>query len=200
MTEQAKVGLPPFPKLIFFDTNIVQNLHSFGELIYDHFLSEQNERRIATRGKRFSDDMLALEDFMALGQRAGWPIAVSTNTLDELEASNRPALISRASELAQYFYFNFAEIEIEEDGNSYSEINHFTFIQRCRLSEILKDLPEEPDRQLVIDAVEHRCDVFLTMDYRTIWRHRACVEQLGISVMRPVELLDFIRPWAGLLA
>ena len=27
-------SLPKFPKLIFLDTNIVQNLHSFGEFIY----------------------------------------------------------------------------------------------------------------------------------------------------------------------
>ena len=199
MTDQGKVGLPTFPKLIFFDTNIVQNLHSFGELIYDHFLSEPIGRRIATRGQRFSDDIFALKDFMALGQRAGWPIALSENTLNEVEAGNSLARNLWAGELAEYFYQNRSESETEDQGNSYSEINHFTFIQRTRLSEMLEDLPQESDRQLVVDAAEHGCDIFLTMDYKTIWRHKECVERLGIRVMRPVELLEHIRPWDGLL-
>ena len=200
MTEQTKVSLPPFPKLIFFDTNIVQNLHSFGKLIYNHALSEEIERRIITRGPQFSDDIFALEYFMALGQPAGWPIAVSDNTLDELQASNRHAPISWGGELAQYFYENFADSEIEDEGNSYSKLSHFTFIQKSRLSEMLRDLPQESDRQLVIDAAECRCDIFLTMDYKTIWQKRKCVDPLGIRVMRPVELIEYIRPWAGLLA
>ena len=200
MTDQGKTGLPPFPKLIFFDTNIVQNLHSFGDLIYDHSLSEEMERKLLTRGQRFTDDIRALEHFMALGHRAGWPIAVSANTLGELEASNRPALISWGGELAQYFNYNHAESDIDEVGNCYSELSHFTAIQRIRLAEILDGLPQESDRQLVIDAREYGCDFFLTMDYKTIWQYRQCVAPLGVNVVRPVELLDRIRPWAGLLA
>ncbi len=200
MDDPGATGLPPFPKLIFFDTNIVQNLHSFGELIYDHYLSVGIEKRIDSRGQRFSDDIFALEHFMALGQRAGWPIAVSGNILDELEASNRSALISWGGELAQYFHYNSTDSDIEELGNSYNELKHFTAIQRLQLAEMLIDLPQESDRQLVIDAREYGCDFFLTMDYKTIWQHRQCVQPLGVTVVRPVELLDYIRPWAGLLA
>lgn len=193
------MSLPPFPKLIFFDTNIVQNLHSFGELVYDHYLSEGVETRIQSRGQQFSDDVYALEHFMALGQRAGWPIAVSSNILNELKASNRPALISWGEELRQYFYSNSLEPSVEEVENSYKDLHHFTSIQRTRLAEMLKNLPQESDRQLVIDAREFGYDIFLTMDYKTIWKHRACVEPLGLQVMRPIELMEHIRPWAGLL-
>ena len=200
MDDPEKTGLPPFPKLIFFDTNVVQFLHSFGELMYDHFLSNEMERKLVAQGQRFSEDIFALEHFMALGQRAGWPIAVSPNTLDEIEASKRPALIAWGGEMARYFYDTFDESDVEELGNSYSELNHFTAIQRIRLAEMLKELPQESDRQLVIDARECGCDFFLTMDYRTIWRHRQCVAPLGVNVVRPVELVEYIRPWAGLLA
>ena len=199
MTYYGKTGLPPFPNLIFFDSNIVQNLHSFGELIYNHFLSDDMERKIRARGRRFSGDIFSLEQFMALGQRAGWPISVSANTMDELEVSNRPALISWGGKLAQYFHYNLAEADEEESGNSYSELRHFTTIQRLQLSAMLNDMPQESDRQLVIDAGEYECDIFLTMDYKTIWQHRNCADPLGIEIMRPVELLEYIRPWAGLL-
>ena len=200
MTYDGKTGLPPSPNLIFFDTYIVQNLHSFGDLIYHHFLSDDMERKIRARGRRYSGDIFSLEEFMALGQRAGWPIAVSANTMDELEASNRPALISWGGKLAQYLNYNLAEADEEEAGNSYSELRHFTAIQRLQLSAMLNDMPQESDRQLVIDAREYGCDIFLTMDYKTIWQHRKCADSLRIEIMRPVELLEYIRPWAGLLA
>ena len=196
MIRQTQIDLPPFPKLIFFDSNVVQNLYSFSELIYEHACSEEIELKIISRGPRFSDDIFALEYFVALGLRIGWPIAISDNVLNEIQASNRPELVSWGSELAQYC----SGLEIEDERYIYGESRHFTFIQRSQLSEILKDLPQESDRQLVIDAKEYGCDIFLTMDYRTIWDKRECVSPLGIKVMRPVELVEYIQPWAGLLA
>ena len=167
--------------------------------MYDHFLSNEIERKLVSQGKRFSDDIFALEHFMALGQRAGWPIAVSQNTLNEIEASNRPQLILWGVEMAQYFNDGPTDSDVEELGKSYSEVIHFTAIQRSELAVLLNGLPDEPDRQLLIDAKENGCDIFLTMDYKTVWQHRVGVAPLGIQVMRPVELMEHIRPWVGLL-
>ena len=63
-------------------------------------------------------------------------------------------------------------------------------MQRNQLYEYLNVLPDETDRVLVVDALELGCNVFLTMDYRTIWKHREAVRRLGINVMRPVEFLQ----------
>lgn len=194
---------PKFPTQIFFDTNVVQNLCTFGELVYDGFLSEETATKLLCNGQRFSGDIFALKDFMGLGQRVGWPIAVSANTLDELVATlharKRVRLLSWGVNLTHYFREHSDQTVIEPEEAYYNELRHYTSIQRYLLSEILKELPQESDRQLVIDAREYGCDIFLTMDYKTIWKHRACVEPLGILVMRPVELMEYIRPWAGLL-
>ena len=203
MADQGKTGLPPYPKLIFFDTNIVHNLSTFGELIYDHFLSDDMERKISKLSQQLSDDVFALEDFMEIGQRAGWPIALSANTRDELavtpQASKRVRLLDWGKELTFYFQENFDDLDADSGEPSFRKVVHFTYMQRIGLAALLNDLPQESDRQLVIDAKEYGCDIFLTMDYKTIWRHRACVEPLGIRVMRPVELMEHISPWAGLL-
>ena len=195
--------LPNFPKLIFLDTNIVQNLHSFGEFIYDNRFSPAIESKLRGKGSRFADDIRALADFMALGIRAGWPITLSSGTLKELDATpqgaKRYALTTWGNELATYTASNPDRTESEEEGSAYSEISHFTFIQRCRLSDLLKVMPQEEDRQLVIDAVECGCDIFLTMDYKTIWRHKNTIKQLGLEVMRPTELLEYVQPWAALM-
>ena len=195
--------LPKFPKLIFLDTNIVQNLHSFGELVYDNHFSPEIESKLTGKGSRFADDIRALADFMALGIRVGWPVAVSSGTLKELDATpqgtKRYALTTWGNELATYVASNFDHTHSGEEGPGYSEISHFTFIQRRRLSDFLKVMPQEEDRQLIIDAVECGCDIFLTMDYKTIWQHRNTIRRLGLEVMRPTELLDYVRPWAGLI-
>ena len=202
-TRHKVLGLPKFPRLIFLDTNIVQNLHSFGEFIFDNSLPPEMEAKLSASGSRFANDIYALADFMALGHRAGWPIVVSSGTIKELEATPRPnkriALTDWGKELAHYFTSHFGESQDMIGESSYSEISHFTFIQRCRLSKLLKVLPQETDRQLIIDALECGCDTFLTMDYKTIWPYRDTVNHFGLQVMRPVEILEHIRPWAGLL-
>ena len=150
-----------------------------------------------------TEDIHALGDFISLGQRTGWPIAVSYRTLRELEASPQPdkrdALVGWGRELAHYFTSYFDVPQYVTAGSRYSEIAHFTLSQRRYMSGVLKKLPDESDRQLIIDALEFGCDIFLTMDYRTLWRYRGEVDRLGLQVMRPIEFMDYIRPWAGLL-
>jgi hypothetical protein len=210
MTHQSRedddqaTGLPDLPKLIFLDTNIVQNLHSFGEFIFDRVSTPDLEKKLSTLGPRITADIYALADFMALGVRAGWPLAVSPGTQREFRAiqdpNKRDALTAWEQELADYFAENFDQSQGETEGSSYSETTRFTSIQRSRMADLLKAFPDKQDQQLFIDAVERGCDVFLTMDYKTIWQHRDKVKQFGLHVMRPVELLEYVRPWAGLLA
>ena len=194
--------MPAPPTLIFFDTNVVQNLHSFGEFIYDNFLDPMMDSKMSALGSRFRDDMFALADFMALGRRGGWPIAVSPGILGELRAIPRPdkrfALTAWANELEQYSA-QLREARGAAGESCYSGVERFTVAQRRWLSGRLEILPQESDRQLIIDALEYGCDVFLTMDYKTIWRYRDDVNRFGLRVMRPVELLEHIAPWAGLL-
>ena len=196
-------GLPKFPRLIFFDTNIVQNLQSFDEFIYNNFLTPSMESKILGLGERSANDIHALAEFMALGQRYGWPIAISPRTLDELEATGCPekrsALTIWGKKLSYYFASHFEESQDVTEGSSSVEHIYFTCHQRQYFSDLLKRFPDESDRHLIIDAMEYGCDIFLTMDYSTVWSQRAEVVRFGLRVMRPVELIEHVRPWAGLL-
>ena len=171
----------------------IQNLYSFGELVYDNTLDPIIDSRITALGAQCREDIFALTDLMMLGHRVGWPIAVSPRTLDELDAipslGKCVALTDWAVELIRYFVSGVRESREVAEGPRFSETGRFTEVQRCWLSAQLKTLPQGSDRQLIIDALEYGCDVFLTMDYRTIWRHRDCVNRFELRVMRPVELL-----------
>ena len=116
------------------------------------------------------------------------------------DPNKRGALTAWDQRLAAYFAENFDQSQGETEGTSYSEMTHFTFLQRSSMAALLQAFPDKQDQQLFIDAVERGCDIFLTMDYKTIWQHRDKVKQFGLRVMRPVELLEYVRPWAGLLA
>ena len=202
--KQAK-ALPKFPRLIFLDTNIVQNLQVFGELIYDRSLSPNVEKKLMSRGPMFPEDIYALGDFMSLGLRIGWPMAVSLRTLDELEATPQPSkrseLVAWGGKLAHYYLTLSSERQIQSriESGEHGASERFTVTQRDYLAKLLEDFPQEADRQLIIDALEFECDIFLTMDYKTVWRRRDSADKFGIKFMRPVELLEYVLPWAGLL-
>ena len=199
---KTDVGLPKLPRLIFLDTNIVQNLWSFGEFIFDNSLEVEMEPKLSAKGKRFAEDICALAEFMALGRRAGWPIAVSPGTLGELEATpqlaRRIGLTTWGKELAYYFASNMYESQDANEESGHFEFGHYTVNPRQEFSDLLKFLPHENDRQLIIDALESDSEIFLTMDYRSVSQHRDKLKRTGLLVMTPAELLNHIGPWIGL--
>ena len=200
MGRRGGVALPQLPRFIFLDTNVVQYLQTFGEYIYDNYLAPEYEKKLLKLGKRVAQDVEALAIFMDLGRRNGWPLAVSRGTPEELAATPEPGkryyLTHWGGELADYCLSN---IRLSAPESSQEEEDGFSHLQRASLSEFLSFLPQESDRQLLIDARELGCDVFVTMDYRTIWRFRHQIKPFGLEAMRPVELVDYLRPWVGLL-
>ena len=171
-TEPRTNSLPKFPRLIFLDTNVVQNLHSFWELIFERSISPKSEDRLNSRGYDFAEDIYALSDFMSLGLRIGWPLAVSPRTLEELKATSHPykraKLVAWGGSLADHYLTTYREQHLESgaEHSSWGTKEPFTVTQRDYLAKLLEDIPQESDRQLIIDALEFECDIFLTMDYR----------------------------------
>jgi len=194
------MSLPPLPKLVFFDTNVVQNLWSFGEFIYDNYLSPEAAARLQTLGQRAADDVKALAVLMQLGRRGGWPMAISQRTLSELDSIPEPNkhhyLVAWGCEIAEYFEEN---LRFRDGADPPEKCTNWHRVAELYKTRRLEFLPHEKDRLLLLDAIALGCDVFLTMDYRSIWKLRTQVAELGISVMRPIELLRHIEPWVDLL-
>ena len=179
---------------VFLDTNVVQNLASFGEYFYDGYLSPEAEEQIFTRGNRFTDDIEALASWVGLTQRGGWPIAVSQRTFLELDAipngTKRFRLLQWAGELKGYFS-TFAASYVESEDDPYPGV---------RVSpESISFLPDYGDAVLVSEAIELGCSDFLTMDYKSILPYRDRIRHMGLEVLRPVEFMERLKPWTGLL-
>ncbi len=173
---------------VFLDTNIVQTLQSqwFREYFFDGYWSPEAEKQIEHRGSRFSEDIHALAAWMDLTRRGGWPIAVSRQTFEELRAhpdmGRRSRLLRWVSELNEYSAWSAAHYA----GPAYAD-SAFAF------------LPDPGDAVLIREAIELGCATFLTMDYKTIHRFRDRILEAGIEVLRPVEFMERLKPWIGLL-
>lgn len=188
--------LPPLPRLIFLDTNVVQNLLTFGEHIYSNKVTPVQQGKLGKLSRRAANDVEALTDIMQWGRRYGWPLAVSERTLDELahtpDESKRRRLLSWGLRIMDYFQRNTIN---EFSGRDLHQEN----VERRYIGARLGFLPQVSDRMLILDAIMCQSDVFLTMDYRSIWCFRREISKFGLSVMSPVELRRKIGPWAELL-
>src|SRR6266540_3589479 len=94
------------PQLTLLDTNVIQSLQTFGEFIYDRYLSDEMANRVQRLGGRTQEDLAALQIFMDAAQRSGWPITVSQYSMREIAAIPGPGkrrnLQVWANELAAY--------------------------------------------------------------------------------------------------
>jgi hypothetical protein len=63
----------------------------------------------------------------------------------------------------------------------------------------LSFLPDEGDRRIAGYAILANIPVVLTTDRSTFWKHRTRFVELGLTVLRPTELLELYEPyWAAL--
>ena len=65
----ADRSLPDVPRLVFLDTNTVQNLASFGEFIYENGPITDVDNKLRNKGQKIRDDVLALVELMDFGRR-----------------------------------------------------------------------------------------------------------------------------------
>ena len=182
--------LPSFPNRIFLDTNVVQFMNTFSEYIFDNYFDKDRPYL----GKNLMRDIESLRFFIQLGHRNSWPLVVSRNSLSELlqtpEPNRRASLSQWAAELRGYFL----------ETNPYEKESYFSHSQRQQLDHLLNFVPQEGDRKLLMDAKEFDCDFFLTVDYKTIIRYKTQIHKLlGLNVMSPTDMINYLKPWIGFL-
>ena len=193
---QTMLRLEELSRRVFLDTNIVQYLDSFGEYFYDGYLSPWAERKIAQRGNRFSEDIEALAAWVQLSQRYGWPIAVSRGTLKEVRANRNPRKRSRLTNWARELNGYSSQFAANYDGTADEDGSYAGFPISPRTFSFL---PDDGDAVLMCEAIELGCSDFLTMDNKTILRFRDRIRNAGLEVLSPVEFMERLKPWVGLL-
>jgi len=157
------------PTRIFFDTNVIQNI-----LEYDLFNEELEDVRLQTvKDPRKREDIIALRSIYIANRGGNLAFIISGRVFQELSASQRSDLSNWGFEFLDYSNYFF---EYEDKG----------IRERFGLA-----LLKPKDRILLIDAINMNCNVFLTMDYRTIWKHKKNIKK--IAILRPIELWQLLE-------
>jgi hypothetical protein len=182
--------LPP-PRRIFLDTNVVNFTLDHGEAIFE---GQEIDERLS-EGER--ENVIALYIFFQAGQRIQWQIAISEKTYNEVMATpcsgRRRELLYWFNELWVYWR------DICDDEDNFSNDPEDAIPAGFDLDAALSCFPDASDRELIADAIEFKCDVFLTRDGRTILRRRHKTASLPLEVMSPAELGARLRPWLRLI-
>jgi hypothetical protein len=180
----------PIPTRILLDTNVVNFTLEWGEAIFDGggIPREVPEGDVT--------DILALQGIFMAGQRAGWQLAISPKTYEEIirttDTDKRARLEKWFNELWLYWREFFK-------GENLSDLEAESLARRLESSQFLAPFPDIPDRELIAHAIAYKCDAFCTRDRRSIIRHRDAVGSLlSLRFMTPTEWWKELRPHAAL--
>lgn len=181
------------PGRLFLDTNVVQFTLKYEVGAEDNY---DREKVMAEHSKQeIIDDVEALHRIFLVGRRATFQLAVSRKTIDELaKTSNivkRERLLMWGFEIVDY-WINIVESYGKNFDDNLKKAKHI------ESSNALQFLPDEADKELILQSVALGCDAFLTMDYKSIHRYKENLSKLGIKVMRPIELWNELKYFEAL--
>jgi hypothetical protein len=169
------------PFRIFLDSNALQALHDYGEVIFDGGTFAKAGRSGADEG-----DVLALRGLMLFAQRGTFEFALSANSLREVEASGDPRYLRWAYDVLDHWEACLRESPASLDGSAARRVRdvasgRFGYLGR-------------KDALLIQDAVLLECDTFLTVE-RALPRNAGHLRrELGLEVLRPPEVWEVMRP------
>lgn len=177
------------PGRVLLDTNIVNFMLDWGEVIHD---GGEIPAHVCERDAR---DILALRDIWLTGQRASWQVAVSPRTYEEVAATTDP--IRRATLESWFGQLWLSWREYFEQYNL-SDLDADSLARRLVPSDTLAVLPDLFDRELLAHAIAYECDAMCTRDRKTILRHRDKLGLLPVRILTPTEWWAAISKYAGL--
>ena len=183
----------PLTWQVFADTCVVNRIVDFGEFFFDDYLAGETLSNYEKRPPEDRDDIDALHDILRVYHRMCMPLYVTEAVLNEVAASHRPDLLSYAREIFHHWQ-TWGDLAIWKRALSRGFDDHAD-----KIASTLRVIRGSNDRLLVAQALVMGCDVFLTVDRRSLWNRRAHESLSGISILRPRELWDAIRPWARLV-
>jgi len=183
----------PLAWRVFADTCVVNRIVEFGEYLFDNYLGGEALAEYERRSPADQADIEALHDIVAVYQRACMPVYVTETVLKEVAEARRANLASYAWEVFDHWR-NWGDPQLWERCSSPSFAR-----EAHELAATLKALRDEADRLLVAEAIVMGCDVFLTVDRKSLWSRRDQIEPASVRILRPVELWAALYPRARIV-
>jgi hypothetical protein len=205
---------PPEPQLL--DTCVLQNLdwvdrqrEATGNVTWD---DDSVERLVERYGRELANDLIDLGSlYTGFEARSGYPWLVCNTAIDEANLLNG----EKGDRLRRMIDF-IAGHQEQWCSTTYPGIAKGLLLTRrpYRISPLilkaldvqcaeevssplgpLAYLPDRGDRLIAAHALLANIPVVLTTDRRTFWERRDQLLPLGVTVMRPGELLELYEPY-----
>lgn len=188
------------PGRLLMDTCVLNVLQDEGEYIFEGQLPTD------VAEDDLNPDWVALRCILQVNERASFQFFVSPITFAEL-ANEKDMLRSQRRLSWALDVLDVWLIMLEETSDRVADGG--TVRHRFKLTKELQDLESQLmeipdfrrdplDRLLMVQYRMGNCDAFLTTDENTIWRRREKLKELGITVLRPSDFWELLKPWAAL--
>ena len=170
------------PRRIYLDTSTLQKVFDYGGVIFEGEPFEPVGR--ATRVKGLSDELDALRMIFLVNERAMFGFVVTEASLREVEGRDDPRYTQWVYDVLDTWLIQSASQEPPVPGTTFED-RRFGMISM-------------KDRRLLQEALDWRCDAFLTMERRLPTAAAFIEHESGLRVMRPTTYWGLLDPWANL--
>ena len=175
------------PLKVLLDTTVVQNLLTFGEYIFDNYLSNKLSRKLSKLPVKMQNDIHALKNVFGPIMHSPVVPIISTLSLHELSLTGDK---EKREDLLQWG-FDLLDYSIDAGESDVSSLTP----QQTLLFDFL---PDKMDRLLIGEYKRTKCQAFITMDYKTILKLRSRLRKEHVNVLSPSEWWALLKPWWSL--
>jgi hypothetical protein len=170
------------PRRIYLDTSTLQNLYDFGAEIFEGDLFEPDGR--AARVQGLADEIDALRMIFMVNQRAMFGFVVTEASLGEVVNRARPGYTQWVYDVLDTWLIQSEGDERPTPGTTFED-RRFGMIS-------------VKDRRLLQEALDWRCDAFMTMERRLPTAAAFIERQTGLRVIRPTTYRNLLSHFARL--
>ena len=170
------------PRRIYLDTSTLQNLYDFGGEIFEGEPFEPDGRAARVHGLAAEID--ALQMIFTINQRAMFEFVVTEASLHEVVNRARPGYTQWVYDVLGTWLIQTESEERPTPGKTFDD-RRFGMIS-------------VKDRRLLQEALDWRCDAFMTMERRLPTAAAFIERQTGLRVMRPTTYWDLLSRFAQL--
>jgi hypothetical protein len=170
------------PRRIYLDTSTLQELYDFGSEIFEGEPFEPVGW--AARVKGLADEIDALQMIFMVNKRAMFEFVVAEASLREVLNRGRPGYTQWVYDVLDTWLIQSEGEERPTPGTTFED-PRFGMISA-------------KDRRLLQEALDWRCDAFMTMERRLPTAAAFIERQTGLRVMRPTTYCELLSRFARL--
>lgn len=170
------------PRRIYLDTSTLQKLYDFGGEIFEDEPFEPVGR--AARVQSLADEIDALRTIYLVNERAMFEFVVTEASLREVVNRSRPGY-------TQWVYDVLDTWLIQSEGEEPPTPGRTLDDRRFGMISV-------KDRRLLQDALDWRCDAFMTLERRLPTAAAFIERETGLRIMRPTTYWNLLSRFARL--